>query len=94
MKIQLGMTKEWTTIERRKLKVVDLREFLMTHYPREHGWADEKEALIFLQDHLRTEYLHSVLKAMKDDANEITREPPELTHKKFWFERADDEKQG
>ncbi|MFT3916701.1 MAG: hypothetical protein QM704_22255 [Anaeromyxobacteraceae bacterium] len=86
MKIVLGMTKEWTTIEKRKLKVVDLREFLMAHYPREHGWADEKEALIFLQDHLRTEYMHTVLKAMKNDSNEITKEAPELTHKKFWFE--------
>jgi hypothetical protein len=92
MKIMLGMTKEWTTIERRKLKEVDLREFLMEHYPRDHGWADEKEALIFLQDHLRTEYLHQVLKAMKNDANEITREAPEVTHKKFWFERCDGEK--
>jgi hypothetical protein len=92
MKIVLGMTKEWTTIERRKLKVVDLREFLMRYYPREHGWADEKEALVFLQDHLRTEYLQSVLKAMKDDTNEVTREEPELTHKKFWFELPDEKK--
>ena len=92
MKIVLGMTKEWTTIERRKLKEVDLREFLMEHYPRDHGWADEKEALIFLQDHLRTEYMHSVIKGMKGDSNEITREAPELTHKKFWFERIEDGK--
>jgi hypothetical protein len=92
MKIQLGMTKEWTTIERRKLKVVDLREFLMEHYPRDHGWADEKQALIFLQEHLPTEQLHVVLKAMKDDADEVTREAPELTHKKFWFEVVRDEK--
>jgi hypothetical protein len=92
MKIQLGMTKEWTTIERRKLKVVDLREFLMEHYPRDHGWADEKQALIFLQEHLPTEQLHAVLKAMKDDADEVTREAPELTHKKFWFEVVRDEK--
>jgi hypothetical protein len=92
MKIQLGMTKEWTTVERRKLRVVDLREFLMLYYPRDHGWADEKEALVFLQDHLRTEYMHSVLKAMKDDTNEVTREPPELTHKKFWFEVPEDAK--
>ncbi len=87
MKIVLGLTKEWTTVERRKLKTVDLREFLMEHYPRDHGWADEKEALIFLQAHLGTEYLQQVLRSMKDDAkNEITREAPELTHKKFWFE--------
>jgi hypothetical protein len=92
MKINLGLTKEWTTIERRKLKVVDLREFLMKHYPRDHGWADEKEALIFLQDHLQTEYVHAVLKAMKDDTNEVTREAPELTHKKFWFELVGDGK--
>ncbi len=92
MKIQLGMTKEWTTIERRKLKVVDLREFLMEHYPRDHGWADEKQALIFLQEHLPTEQMQAVLKGMKDDTSEITREPPELMHKKFWFEVVRDEK--
>lgn len=92
MKIQLGMTKEWTTVERRKLKVVDLREFLMEHYPREHGWADEQQALIFLQEHLSTEQLHAVLKGMKDEASEVTRDPPELTHKKFWFEVVRDEK--
>ncbi|HYG67674.1 MAG TPA: hypothetical protein VD838_08445 [Anaeromyxobacteraceae bacterium] len=92
MKIQLGITKEWTIVERRKLKVVDLREFLMQHYPRDHGWADEKEALLFLQDHLSTEYLHTVLKAMKDDTNEVTREAPELIHKKFWFEMVGDGK--
>ena len=92
MKIVLGMTKEWTTLERRKLKTVDLREFLMRYYPRDHRWADEKEALVFLQDHLRTEYLQSVLKGMKDDTNEVTREAPELTHKKFWFEPAGDGK--
>lgn len=93
MKIALGLTKEWTTIERRKLKEVDLRAFLMEHYPREHGWADEKEALVFLQNALGSEYLQQVLRKMKDDArNEITREEPELTHKKFWFERCEDGK--
>ncbi len=93
MKIVLGLTKEWTTVERRKLKTVDLREFLMEHYPRDHGWADEKEALVFLQAHLGTEYLQQVLRSMKDDAtNEITREAPELTHKKFWFETAEEGK--
>jgi hypothetical protein len=93
MKIFLGMTKVWTTTERRKLRQVDLREFLMEHYPREHGWADEKEALVFLQEHLGSEYLQQVLRSMKDDAkNEITRETPELTQKKFWFERADEGK--
>jgi hypothetical protein len=93
MKIALGLTKEWTTIERRKLKEVDLRAFLMEHYPRDHGWADEKEALVFLQGALGSEYLQQVLRKMKDDArNEITREEPELTHKKFWFERCDDGK--
>jgi hypothetical protein len=93
MKIALGLTKEWTTIERRKLKEVDLRAFLMEHYPRDHGWADEKEALVFLQNALGTEYLQQVLRKMKDDArNEITREEPELTHKKFWFERCEDGK--
>ncbi|MGC3999522.1 MAG: hypothetical protein QM767_19605 [Anaeromyxobacter sp.] len=92
MKILLGMTKVWTTTETRKLKKVDLREFLMEHYPRDHGWADEKEALIFLQEHLGTEYLHTVLKAMKNDGNEIVREDPEVTHKKFWFERCEEEK--
>jgi hypothetical protein len=93
MKIALGLTKEWTTIERRKLKEVDLRAFLMEHYPREHGWADEKEALVFLQNALGSEYLQQVLRKMKDDArNEITREEPELTHKKFWFERCEEGK--
>ena len=93
MKILLGMTKEWTTIERRKLKKVDLREFLMQHYPRDHGWADEKEALVFLQNALGTEYLQQVLRSMKDDKkNVITRETPELTHKKFWFERCEEKK--
>ena len=30
---------------------------------------------------------------MKDDTkNVITREEPELTHKKFWFERCEDPK--
>jgi hypothetical protein len=92
MKILLGMTKEWTTIERRKLKKVDLREFLMQHYPREHGWADEKEALIFLQTALGTEYLHHVLRAMKNDPGvEITKEEPELTHRKFWYERCEED---
>jgi hypothetical protein len=93
MKISLGLTKVWTTTERRKLKQVDLQAFLMQHYPREHGWADEKEALVFLQNALGTEYLQQVLRTMKDDAqNEITREEPELTHKKFWFERCEDGK--
>jgi hypothetical protein len=93
MKISLGLTKVWTTTERRKLKQVDLREFLMEHYPREHGWADEKEALIFLQHALGTEQLQQVLRTMKDDKkNEITREAPELTHKTFWFERCEDGK--
>ena len=93
MKIFLGLTKVWTTTERRKLKQVDLRAFLMEHYPREHGWADEKEALVFLQNALGTEYLQQVLRTMKDDTqNEITREAPELTHKKFWFERCEDGK--
>jgi hypothetical protein len=93
MKIFLGLTKTWTTIERRKLRQVDLRAFLMEHYPREHGWADEKEALVFLQSALGTEYLQQVLRTMKDDArNEITREAPELTHKTFWFERCEDGK--
>ncbi len=88
MKILLGLTKVWTTTERRELREVDLREFLMEHYPREHGWADEKEALVFLQSALGTEYLHQVLRSMKDDSkNKITREDPEVTHKKFWFER-------
>ena len=90
MKIVLGLTKVWTTTERRKLKQVDLRAFLMEHYPREHGWADEKEALVFLQNALGTEYLQQVLRTMKDDTqNEITRDEPELTHKKFWFERCE-----
>jgi hypothetical protein len=93
MKILLGLTKVWTTTERRELKQVDLREFLMEHYPREHGWADEKEALVFLQNALGTEYLQQVLRSMKDDTrNKITREAPELTHKKFWFERCEDGK--
>ena len=93
MKIFLGLTKVWTTTERRKLRQVDLRVFLMEHYPREHGWADEKEALVFLQNVLGTEYLQQVLRTMKDDTqNEITREEPELTHKKFWFERCEDGK--
>jgi hypothetical protein len=91
MKILLGMTKEWAITERRKLKTVDLREFLMQHYPREHGWADEKEALLFLQNALGTEYLHHVLRGMKDDPGvEIIREEPELTHRKFWFEKVKD----
>ena len=93
MKIFLGLTKVWTTTERRQLRQVDLREFLMEHYPREHGWKDEKEALVFLQNALGTEYLQQVLRKMKDDArNEVTREEPELTHKKFWFERCEDGK--
>ncbi len=93
MKILLGLTKVWETTERRELKQVDLREFLMEHYPREHGWADEKEALVFLQNALGTEYLQQVLRSMKDDKkNKITREEPELTHKKFWFERLEDGK--
>ncbi len=93
MKINLGLTKVWTTTERRQLRQVDLREFLMEHYPREHGWADEKEALVFLQNALGTEYLQQVLRTMKDDKkNVITREEPELTHKKFWFEKCEDGK--
>jgi hypothetical protein len=93
MKILLGLTKVWETTERRELRQVDLREFLMEHYPREHGWADEKEALVFLQNALGTEYLQQVLRSMKDDKkNVITREAPELTHKKFWFERSEDGK--
>ena len=93
MKIFLGLTKVLTTTERRKLKKVDLREFLMAHYPRDHGWADEKEALVFLQNALGTEYLQQVLRTMKDDAtNEITRDAPEVTQKKFWFERCEDGK--
>lgn len=93
MKILLGMTKVWETTERRELRKVDLREFLMEHYPREHGWKDETEALVFLQEHLGTEQLQQVLRAMKDDAkNVITRDEPELTHKKFWFERCEDGK--
>jgi hypothetical protein len=93
MKILLGLTKVWTTTERRELREVDLRAFLMEHYPREHGWADEKEALVFLQAHLGTEYLQQVLRMMKDDTkNKVTREEPELTHKKYWFERCDDGK--
>jgi hypothetical protein len=93
MKILLGMTKVWETTERRELRQVDLRAFLMEHYPREHGWADEKEALVFLQSALGTEQLQQVLRSMKDDAkNVITREAPELTHKKFWFERCEDGK--
>jgi hypothetical protein len=88
MKIVLGLTKVWTTTERRELKQVDLRAFLMEHYPREHGWADEKEALVFLQSALGTEYLQQVLRKMKDDkTNVITREDPEVTQKKFWFEK-------
>lgn len=93
MKILLGMTKVWETTERRELRQVDLREFLMQHYPREHGWADEKEALVFLQNALGTEYLQQVLRSMKDEEkNVVTREEPELTHKKFWFERRDEGK--
>jgi hypothetical protein len=93
MKIVLGLTKVWETTERRELKRVDLREFLREHYPREHGWADEREALVFLQNALGTEQLQQVLRSMKDDQkNVITREVPELTHKKFWFERCEDEK--
>ena len=93
MKIFLGLTKVWTTTERRKLKQVDLRAFLTEHYPRDHGWADEKEALVFLQNALGTEYLQQVLRTMKDDTqNEITREAPEVTQKKFWFERCEDGK--
>ena len=93
MKILLGLTKVWETAERRELRQVDLREFLMQHYPREHGWADEKEALVFLQSALGTEYLQQVLRSMKDDkTNVITKEAPELTHKKFWFERVEDGK--
>lgn len=87
MKILLGMTKVWETTERRELREVDLRAFLMEHYPREHGWVDEKDALVFLQGALGTEYLQQVLRSMKDDAkNVVTRQEPELTHKKFWFE--------
>lgn len=93
MKILLGLTKVWTTTERRELREVDLRAFLMEHYPREHGWADEKEALVFLQAHLGTEYLQQVLRMMKDDTkNKVTREEPELTHKKYWFERCEEGK--
>ena len=93
MKILLGLTKVWETTERRELRQVDLREFLMEHYPREHRWADEKEALVFLQNALGTEQLQQVLRSMKDDTkNVITREAPELTHKKFWFERCEDKK--
>jgi hypothetical protein len=93
MKILLGMTKIWETTERRELKQVDLREFLMEHYPRDHGWRDEKEALVFLQSALGTEYLQQVLRTMKDDKkNVITHEDPELTHKKFWFEKCDQAK--
>jgi len=93
MKILLGLTKVWTTTERRELREVDLREFLMEHYPRDHGWKDEKEALVFLQDHLGTEYLQQVLRKMKDDSkNRITREDPEVTHKKFWFEKVEEGK--
>jgi hypothetical protein len=93
MKILLGLTKVWETTERRELRQVDLRAFLMEHFPREHGWADEKEALVFLQNALGTEYLQQVLRSMKDDAkNVVTREERELTHKKFWFERIEGEK--
>lgn len=92
MKILLGLTKVWETIERRELKQVDLRAFLMEHYPREHGWADEKEALVFLQNALHTEQLQQVLRSMKNDQNVVTREEPELTHKKFWFERCEEGK--
>ena len=93
MKILLGLTKVWETTERRELRQVDLRAFLMEHYPREHGWADEKEALVYLQSALGTEQLQQVLRSMKDDTkNVITREEPELTHKKFWFERCEDPK--
>jgi hypothetical protein len=90
MKILLGLTKVWETTERRELRRVDLREFLMQHYPRDHGWADEKDALVFLQGALGTEYLQEIFKSMKDDAkNHVIREEPELTHKKFWFEPVD-----
>jgi hypothetical protein len=93
MKILLGLTKVWTTTERRQLRTVDLREFLMEHYPREHGWRDEKEALVFLQNALHTEQLQQVLRSMKDDAkNVITREEPEVTQKKFWFEKCEEGK--
>jgi len=93
MKILLGMTKVWETTERRELRQVDLRAFLMEHYPREHGWADEKEALVFLQSALGTEQLQQVLRSMKDDAkNVITREDPEVTQKKFWFEKCEEGK--
>jgi hypothetical protein len=93
MKILLGMTKVWETTERRELGQVDLRAFLMEHYPRDHGWADEKEALVFLQNALGTENLQQVLRSMKDDTkNVIIREEPELTHKKFWFERCEEPK--
>jgi hypothetical protein len=93
MKILLGLTKVWETTERRELKQVDLRAFLMEHYPRDHGWADEKEALVFLQSALGTEYLQQVLRSMKDDkTNKVTHDDPELTHKKFWFERIEDGK--
>ena len=92
MKILLGLTKVWTTTERRTLKQVDVREFLMEHYPRDHGWADEKEALVFLQNALGTKYLQQVLRTMKNDKNQITRDEPELTHKTFWFERCEDGK--
>ena len=93
MKILLGTTKVWETTERRELRQVDLRAFLMEHYPREHGWRDEKEALVFLQNALHTEQLQQVLRSMKDDTkNVITREEPELTHKKFWFERCEEPK--
>jgi hypothetical protein len=93
MKIVLGLTKVWETTERRELRQVDLRAFLTEHYPREHGWADEKEALVFLQSALGTEQLQQVLRSMKDDTkNVITREEPELRHKKFWFERCEDGK--
>ena len=93
MKILLGLTKVWETTERRELRQVDLRAFLMEHYPREHGWADEKEALVFLQSALGTEQLQQVLRSMKDDAkNVITREDPEVTQKKFWFEKCEEGK--
>jgi hypothetical protein len=90
MKIFLGLTKVWTTTERRQLEQVDLREFLMQHFPRDHGWKDEKEALVFLQNALGTEYLQQVLQKMKNERNVITRAEPELTQKKFWFEKCEE----
>lgn len=90
MKILLGLTKTWTTIEHRTLKQVDLHDFMMEHFPREHGWHDDQESLAFLQKALPGEYMQTVLQQMKKESKiEISREEPELVSKKFWAHKCE-----